>query len=1092
MTAVYPTLPKLAVRDSLDDDDLTDIDDEVFIRDGRNGGLKLDDDGVKRPLMAPRRKSKKSCSFQSHKVPYKAFLVPLCYGITALIIVLGLIVLCIFTANIFPMPLTILKSWLSPELKEPANESEIIPCTSLSSKVLWTRSLPKLIPEAPLRSNDVNSDGIEDIIVGFSTGLDTMDTKYICTIYFGRQTPCLGGVLALNGKTGETIWTHWTAHSIFSVDCGADLTNDKIKDCVISGRGGVQAINGRDGSNIWDIPLQDSASELQITLDVYDARFTADMDGDGTGDVIASHAVQSDNIQASNILVISGRSGNVIRNIDLPDTEQLFVAPQIIVHPDGENIFVLATTSQQDAGGLYIVSQANIFYGDLQLRKLNHNTGKNALLPPILIDITSDGIEDIVAAMFNSTIVAYNGSTFEPIWNYTVPNSEVISIPIPGYYNDDDIPDFMVKHQIGTGLATYYYTIATVIDGRNGLPLLEKPMEDSLSGQMSGLSVTVDGFGNDWFLHWSTDCLNYEGVKEKYQFLKEQSFMSQTRADPCFLRFNSTLTTRLLALSQHVGPPGVSLYFSEDWKSLEFNNSVDSRKEEEKYLNSYSGLKIPDTYANIPLVSERSPGVHKNHRKESIFKHKDNNILEIGKYDSDAIYENVDEFKSHKKHNPEDTVENLDVDQAWKQDNKWMDDDMQTDKEYGSIYESDNSNNEDGQQSVDYSQGEVREQRSIIVAKDPYSINISDKEHGSKEISDYPTPESTQHNLQLDHKNINTENKRGMKEIKNKKNGSMNKPDTMNVLMTPISKSQEEVSSTMSSDKSNMERTTTIRSALNTSGLTEVNISMEYLNDTHTDESNVTKNQMITNHQDETSTTKKVVDATQRRQIYKHSFPSIIQDADDDASIEKIFKRESLKNQSKGKINRKQLRILSSVSDKDFKIRQKRKTKRDSGTDNSRSSGINGIQKQAPTGILLPSITESKGRTSVDLVFSTFWLPSSEVSLILSQADQCIRKKKALLERDNKFEYKKDDDIISECLAERGINYRLYQESKDRENTKIALGQMTIYRMKLECVCPEDMLPNQTCRNISSRQSWPEYLGSFGNGYFKPLRRLNV
>lgn len=193
-----------------------------------------------------------------------------------------------------------------------------------------------------------------------------MDTKYICPIYFEKQTPCLGGVLALNGKTGEIIWTHWTVHSIFSVDCSVDLTNDKIKDCIISGRGGIlQAINGRDGSNIWELPLQDSASELQIILDVYDARFIADMDGDGTGDVIASHVIQSDNVQASNILVISGKSGIIIRNIDLPDTEQLFVAPQIIVHPDGENIFVLATTSQQDAGGLYIVSQANIFYGEL-------------------------------------------------------------------------------------------------------------------------------------------------------------------------------------------------------------------------------------------------------------------------------------------------------------------------------------------------------------------------------------------------------------------------------------------------------------------------------------------------------------------------------------------------------------------------------------------------------------------------------------------------------------------------------------------------------------------------------------------------------
>lgn len=702
-----------------------------------------------------------------------------------------------------------------------------------------------------------------------------------------------------------------------------------------------------------------------------------------------------------------------------------------------------------------------------QLRKLNHNTGKDALLPPILIDITSDGIEDIVAAMFNSTIMAYNGSTFEPIWNYTVPNSEVISIPIPGYYNDDDVPDFMVKHQIGNGLSTYYYTVATVIDGRNGQPLLEKPMEDSLSGQMSGLSVTVDGFGNDWFLHWSTDCLNYEGVKEKYEFLKDQNFMSQTRADLCFLKFNSTLTTRLLALSQHVGPPGLSLYFSENWKSLEFNNSVNVLKEEEK---PYPRLKLTDTYTNIPLVSERSPGVRKNHRKDSIFKHKDNNLLEIGKYDSDAVYENFDEFKSHKKHNPEDTIENLDMDQAWKQDNKWMEDDVQS--EYDNVYESDNGNKEEGQQSVDYSQGEIRERRSVItVVKDPYSRNIS-----HKEISDYSTSESTQHTL--DHENIDIEKERGMKEINDKKNGSVNEADIMNISMsTP--KSQEELSS-MSSDKSNIDRTTTTQSALNMSELIEITSE-----DTRTETSNVTKNQIIIDHQDATSATKKVVDVIQQRQVYKHSFPSIVQDADDDASIEKVFKRESLKNQ-KGKINKKQL--LTSITNKDFKIRQKRRTKRNSGTDEDRSSGVNGIQKQAPTGILLPSITESKEKTSMDLVFSTFWLPS-DVPLILSQADlECIRRKKALLE--DKLEYKKDDDIIGECLSERGVNYRLYQESKDRENTKIALGQMTIYRMKLECMCPEDMLPNQTCRNISSHQSWPEYLGSSGNGYFKPLHKL--
>lgn len=700
-----------------------------------------------------------------------------------------------------------------------------------------------------------------------------------------------------------------------------------------------------------------------------------------------------------------------------------------------------------------------------QLRELYHNTGKGALLPPILIDITSDGIEDIVAAMFNSTIMAYDGLTFEPIWNYTVPNSEVISIPIPGYYNDDNIPDFMVKHQIGAGFPTYYYTVATIVDGRNGQSLLEKPMEDSLSSQMSGLSVTVDGYGNDWFLHWSADCLNYEGVKEKYQFLKGQSLMSQMRADLCRLRFNSTLTTKLLALSQHVGPPGIQLYFSEHWKSLEFNNSINPRQEAERYWDSHSRSEVMNNYANIPLVSERSPKVHKNHRKDDLFKHKDNNLLtEIGKYNSDAVYENFDEFKGHKSRDPveNEAMENLDVDQVWKPDNKWTRNNVQLDKEYDGMYGvDDGGNNEDGEQSIDYSQAMMREQRSVT-SRDPRSTDISDRERSFKEMEEVT-----------------------------------NKTDIVNISIVATVKFPEEISLTTfnTESRSSVEETTVGVSTPDTSaftsepaGIKNTNLDFEATEVTHMEALSATESQKTTNYQD-TPSTDKTVGITQWKQTDKHDFPNIFQDVDDEASIEKIFKRESLKNQNKNLDNRKQTLTSSWVADKTYRIRQKRRTKRKSETGGDQSSEINGIQKQPPTGILLPSIDESKDKTSVDLVFSTFWLPSSEMSLVLSQADlECIQK----VSSENKLQYKKYDDIVNECLFERGINYRLYQESMDRENVKIALGQMTIYRMKLECVCPEDMLPNQTCRDISLHQSWPAHLGSSGNGHFKPLRRLNI
>lgn len=44
--------------------------------------------------------------------------------------------------------------------------------------------------------------------------------------------------------------------------------------------------------------------------------------------------------------------------------------------------------------------------------------------PPVLADITQDGVEDIIVATFNSTIIAFDGETYKQIWNYSFPNSE--------------------------------------------------------------------------------------------------------------------------------------------------------------------------------------------------------------------------------------------------------------------------------------------------------------------------------------------------------------------------------------------------------------------------------------------------------------------------------------------------------------------------------------------------------------------------------------------------------------------------------------------------------------------------------------------
>ncbi|XP_043280238.1 uncharacterized protein [Venturia canescens] len=812
----------------------------------------------------------------------------------------------------------------------------------------------------------------------------------LCDFYFGGQKPCLGGIMALDGKTGSTIWTHWTAHAIFNVNCEVDITKDNVKDCLITGRGGIlHTVDGSDGTAVWKFKLESKmTSEEGSILDVYDATFMNDVDGDDIGDVIASHTLQSGDLRSSEIILISGKTGSIIRRVDFPRKEELFIAPRPLVHPDGEMLLVLVSSTPKKSGGLYIISYSELIHGHLHLRELYWGLGKGILLPPIFTDITSDGTEDIIIATVNATIMAFNGLTLEHIWNYTVANSEVISIPIPGYYNDDDVPDFMVKHQIGPGYPLYYYTVSTILDGKNGTPILEKSITDTLSGQMSGLSISVDDYGNDWFLYWSSNCLNHEDSHEKYRFLAGQNLLSQSRADLCKLRFNTTLVTRLWALSQHVGPPGQSIYFSEDWKTVEYNNSVDPRLEADKYLSDHSNF---DDFTHIlneglPLVSERSPRVEKIHRKTSSFRHRNNGKdedetsnyyrkqivvpAENSEENKDLVYANnpavADNYQIYK----EPKIYNSrrkNVDENWNDQNDWQ----ESEKQYDMMYDEDS-----GELSR---MSDVREQRSDLTGPENAPVN---KSEGVK----------NQYDLNMDYTN-----------------GGSNY-----VKYSPVS---------------------------------SVESGFSLYND-----------EIVKPEVEKKRRKRPGADATRAKSFGRFT------ENEDYADIEQIFKRESMRNYFQTK-----------TSKPDKNERDKR-----SGGDESRKI-VKGIQRQPPTGILLPSIAPSTSKTSVDLIFSTYWLPPSEISIILSQRDlDCIKSK-----RSTKNEYD-NENIVGECLAERGVDYKLYQESTSRENVKIPLGQMTVYRLKLECVCPDDMLPGQQCKNISQQQSWPAHLGISANGFFKP------
>jgi hypothetical protein len=49
---------------------------------------------------------------------------------------------------------------------------------------------------------------------------------------------------------------------------------------------------------------------------------------------------------------------------------------------------------------------------------------KGVMTPPALVDVTGDGTVDIIINPFNSSTLAFDGKTFQLLWNTTVPFTE--------------------------------------------------------------------------------------------------------------------------------------------------------------------------------------------------------------------------------------------------------------------------------------------------------------------------------------------------------------------------------------------------------------------------------------------------------------------------------------------------------------------------------------------------------------------------------------------------------------------------------------------------------------------------------------------
>lgn len=126
------------------------------------------------------------------------------------------------------------------------------------------------------------------------------------------------------------------------------------------------------------------------------------------------------------LMVISAKTGQILTWSYVPDNAESYYSPQLLVHPDGTLLVMFGTGGETHPGGLYVVALDALLSGQVErkCRVIFQDCCKGIVTPPVLVDINGDEIVDIVMSHFNSTVLAFDGLTFEQLWKRQFPGAE--------------------------------------------------------------------------------------------------------------------------------------------------------------------------------------------------------------------------------------------------------------------------------------------------------------------------------------------------------------------------------------------------------------------------------------------------------------------------------------------------------------------------------------------------------------------------------------------------------------------------------------------------------------------------------------------
>lgn len=370
----------------------------------------------------------------------------------------------------------------------------------------WTAELGTVGTFSSPRVADLNQDTVLDIILGA-----------------GREEfqMCDSAVIALDGKTGALLWKVSAKDQIFGSAALADINADGILDPVIGGRSAeLIAIDGRQGKVLWRFDPQKHADKTQQEhwFNFYNPQFIKDQNGDGISDILTSNggdvmvAPYDPKRPPGYLVVISGKDGLLLGRAPMPDGKETYMSITTSPRKRGRDYDIVFGTGGETIGGnLYVGRLSAVMKGDLSSAKvLDSSRDKGYIGPAGKVDLTGDGVDDIVVNAVNGRLIAFNGKNYERLWEVVRPNSESYSSVAIGYFTPDSTPDLFVSYAQGVW-PKLDWSAQIMVNGKTGAV----EFSDSLGFYQNTTPVVLDwnNDGQDEILM----SVNFQEIKNVFQ-----------------------------------------------------------------------------------------------------------------------------------------------------------------------------------------------------------------------------------------------------------------------------------------------------------------------------------------------------------------------------------------------------------------------------------------------------------------------------------------------------------------------------------------------------------------------------------------------